>query len=152
MPKPSSPRHLAALVDRLAPALRRAQGTGTARGPRIAALAHLAEAGPAPMRDLATRLSISPQAVTGLVDALEAEGLVCRERHPTDRRHTLVRLNEHARPAAETAMAARQATLAALFVDIPKADRAAFARVAEALLDRLDQVPGADDGSLVIRR
>lgn len=138
MVKPSSPRHLAALIDRLAPALRRAQGTGAERGPRVAALAHLARDGATPMRELAAKLSISPQAVTGVVDALESEGLVSRERHPTDRRRTLVRLNEHARSLAEAAMVARETVLTKLFDDIPKNDRAAFARVAETLLDRLD--------------
>ncbi len=90
------------------------------------------------MRDLAAHLSVSPQAVTGLVDEMEAEGLVARERHPTDRRRTMVRLNEHARASADAKVAEREAVLAALFDDIPKTDRAAFARVAEALLERLD--------------
>lgn len=137
MAKPSSPRHLALLIDRLAPALRRAQGSGAERGARVGVLALLGEAGALPMREIAARLSVSPQAVTGLVDEMEAEGLVARERHPTDRRQTLIRLNGHARDAAATQVADREAVLSALFEDIPKADRAAFARVAETLLDRL---------------
>jgi DNA-binding MarR family transcriptional regulator len=35
---------------------------------------------------------VTPRAVTGLVDALVADGLVTREPHPTDRRATLVTL------------------------------------------------------------
>lgn len=137
MAKPSSPRHLALLIDRLAPALRRAQGSGADRGARVGVLSLLGEAGALPMREIAARLSVSPQAVTGLVDEMEAEGLVARERHPTDRRRTLIRLNGHARAMAATKVAEREAALSALFEDIPKADRAAFARVAETLLERL---------------
>lgn len=137
MPKPSSPKHLADLIDRLAPALRRTQGTGAERGPRVALLAHLADEGPVPMRDLAARLHVSPQAVTGIVDQLESEGLLARERHPTDRRKTIVRLNDHARDAVKATRAARTDGLSELFEDISKSDRAAFARVAETLLDRL---------------
>ena len=137
MTKPSSPKHLAALLDRLAPALRRLQGTGADRAPRIALMARLHDDGPATMRALAADLTISPQAVTGLVDALEADGLVSRERHATDRRKTVIRLNDHAEDRLASARSDRTEALAALFRDVPKEDRAAFARVAEGLLDRL---------------
>ena len=137
MAKNSSPKQLALLLDRLAPALRRLQGRGAARAPRLSLMARLKDDGPATMRDLAARLGISPQAVTGLVDALEADGLVGRERHPTDRRKTVIRLNDHAEEQLADARAERTETLAALFKDVPKEDRAAFARVAEELLERL---------------
>lgn len=137
MAKPSSPKHLADLIDRLAPALRRLQGVGADRAPRIALLGHLADDGPLGMRALAIRLHVSPQAVTGLVDHLEAEGLLARERHPTDRRKTVVRLNDHAAEHVKATRTARADGLSDLFDDIPKSDRAAFARVVEALLERL---------------
>ena len=137
MAKPSSPKYLADLIDRLAPALRRTQGVGADRGPRVALLARLADEGPVTMRDLATHLHVTPQAVTGLVDQLEAEGLLARERHPTDRRKTVIRLNEHARDAVKAARAARTDGLSELFDGISKADRAVFARVAETVLSRL---------------
>jgi DNA-binding MarR family transcriptional regulator len=146
MPKPSSPKHLADLLDRLAPALRRMQGSGGAHAPRVRLLSHLLEAGPVPMREIARHLDISPQAVTGIVDALEADGLIGRERHSTDRRLTMVRLVPHAREAAKAARAERQDRLAALFRDVPKEDRAAFSRVVEDLLDRLSR-DGAADGA-----
>ncbi|MGB3555884.1 MAG: hypothetical protein WBA25_14735, partial [Jannaschia sp.] len=71
-----------------------------------------------------------------LVDALEADGMVVREKHPTDRRKTVVRLNDHAADRARAARADRADGLAPLFEGIPKSDRIAFARVAETLLDR----------------
>lgn len=137
MAKPSSPKHLALLLDRLAPALRRLQGTGASRAPRLGLMAHLADVGPATMRDLAAQLHVSPQAITGLVDTLEADGLVSRERHPTDRRKTVIRLNDHAVDTLAEARDARTDALTALFKDVAKDDRAAFARVAEGLLEKI---------------
>ena len=137
MAKKSSPKHLALLLDRLAPALRRLQGSGADRGPRLMLMGRLDDEGPCTMRDLASALSISPQAVTGLVDALEAEGLIARERHPSDRRKTLIRLNGHAEAQLAEARSRRAAQLAELFEGTSKEDRAAFARVAEAVLERL---------------
>ncbi len=43
-------------------------------------------------RVLADTLKVTPRAITGLVDALAAGGLVTREPHPSDRRATLVTL------------------------------------------------------------
>ena len=42
--------------------------------------------GSMPITALGQRLSISPSSMTGLVDHLEAKGLVERRPHPTDRR------------------------------------------------------------------
>lgn len=41
---------------------------------------------PLPMRELAARLKCDPSNITGLVDRLEARGLVERQPHPADRR------------------------------------------------------------------
>jgi len=41
---------------------------------------------PVAMRELATRLKCDPSNITGLVDRLEARGLVERQPHPIDRR------------------------------------------------------------------
>jgi len=41
---------------------------------------------PAPMRDLASRLSCDKSNVTGIVDGLEERGLVARQADPNDRR------------------------------------------------------------------
>ena len=49
----------------------------------------------------------------------------------------MIRLNDHAEEQLADARAERTETLAALFKDVPKEDRAAFARVAEELLERL---------------
>ena len=48
-------------------------------------LAHLLS-GPKPMRSLAEHLKCEPSNITGLVDRMEARGLVTREPNPEDRR------------------------------------------------------------------
>lgn len=50
--------------------------------------------GPMTQRNLSEALRCTPRNVTGLVDALEAAGLVARNPHPSDRRATLVALTE----------------------------------------------------------
>jgi DNA-binding MarR family transcriptional regulator len=47
---------------------------------------------PMTQRELADLLGVTPRNVTGLIDALQAVGLVSRAPHATDRRATLVSL------------------------------------------------------------
>ncbi|XHS76735.1 MarR family winged helix-turn-helix transcriptional regulator [Burkholderiaceae bacterium UC74_6] len=51
------------------------------------------------MRELSQRLMVTGGNVTGITDQLEAEGLVQRETHPTDRRSFTVRLTPAGRRA-----------------------------------------------------
>jgi DNA-binding MarR family transcriptional regulator len=75
----------------------REYGMGFARGRVLWALQ---ESGPVVMRALSQRLGISPRTVTGLIDALEADGWVTRSPHPDDRRATIIAIT----PAAEAAL------------------------------------------------
>jgi DNA-binding MarR family transcriptional regulator len=47
-----------------------------------------------PMRVMGDRLQLHPTSVTNIVDRLQADGLVRRVAHPTDRRATLVEITE----------------------------------------------------------
>ncbi len=60
----------------------------------LAALSHLQEAGPMSLGRLGERLSMSPGAVTALVDRLERRGHVERFPNPKDRRSALVHSTE----------------------------------------------------------
>jgi 4,5-DOPA dioxygenase extradiol len=71
--------------------------------------------GPQKMADLAGALAVTPRNVTALVDGLEAEGLVRRVPHSTDRRVTLVELTCS---SDRVAVAVR---------DVPGLDRGLFA-------------------------
>ena len=56
----------------------------------LAALEHLQAAGPMTQKGLGERLSISPGAVTAMIDRLESRGYVERIPNPEDRRSALV--------------------------------------------------------------
>ena len=55
-------------------------------------LLDFARRGALPMRVMGERLQLHPTSVTNIVDRLQADGLVRRVPHPTDRRATLVEL------------------------------------------------------------
>ncbi|PRW64597.1 MarR family winged helix-turn-helix transcriptional regulator [Actinopolyspora mortivallis] len=59
--------------------------------------------GSLPMRVMGDRLQLHPTSVTNIVDRLEADELVRRLPHPTDRRTTLVEITENGREVTEKA-------------------------------------------------
>jgi DNA-binding MarR family transcriptional regulator len=58
----------------------------------LAALEHLQAAGPMTHKRLGERLSMSPGAITAMIDRMEARGYVERIPNPEDRRSALVRI------------------------------------------------------------
>src|SRR3990170_8366073 len=77
--------------------------------PRLRLLYELHCNGPRKMADLADRLGVTPRNVTALVDGLEAESLVRRAPHPTDRRITMVELTGGAMAVEEQVGSFRRA-------------------------------------------
>ena len=59
--------------------------------------------GSLPMRVMGERLQLHPTSVTNIVDRLEADGMVERIPHPTDRRTTLAQITEAGRERRKTA-------------------------------------------------
>ena len=86
-----SMRGHASAATRYAAALAKRMGLGTSE---LAALEHLQAAGPMTPGRLGRRLSMSPGAVTALVDRLEKRGHVERLPNPEDRRSALLRETE----------------------------------------------------------
>ncbi|MFG2549498.1 MarR family winged helix-turn-helix transcriptional regulator [Streptomyces sp. NPDC048581] len=91
-------------------------------------------------RALAARLQVTPRNVTGLLDALEADGLVARAAHPTDRRATLVSLTEHGRTLTAGLRGGRDALALELFGDMPAAQLAAIQDGLETVIARLHAI------------
>jgi DNA-binding MarR family transcriptional regulator len=113
----------------------REYGMSYARGRVVAALQ---ASGPVLMRALAEAVGVTPRTITGLVDALEADGWVDRRAHPSDRRATIVALT----PAAESAFARLLEGYRGLAQDlisgIPEADQQCALGVLDHISGRLD--------------
>ncbi|MCU4184067.1 MarR family transcriptional regulator [Acidiferrimicrobium sp. IK] len=70
--------------------------------------------GSLPLNKVGARLQVHPTSVTNAVDRLEAEGLIERRPHPTDRRTTLAEIQPSGR---ELAKRATEAVNEAVFAD-----------------------------------
>ena len=119
-------------------------GLTPARMQVLSLLARAAE--PLIMRQLTQALGITARAVTGLVDGLEAEGLVRREAHPTDRRATLVSLTDAGRELVGGARGQGMAEAAQVFAVLSEDEQRTLLglldRVTEALGERLPATDG----------
>jgi DNA-binding MarR family transcriptional regulator len=87
------------------------------------------------MSDVSELLGVTPRSVTKLVDGLEAEGLVRRDPHPTDRRATLLRLTERGIAVAKESGLVNHAAVTGLYARLSPADRADLARIVRQLLE-----------------
>jgi DNA-binding MarR family transcriptional regulator len=145
----TDPQELARLVAEFGKAFTRRMfaeveraGTTPARARLLLALQC---AGCCNMSEVGARLGVTPRNVTKLVDGLEAEGLVLREPHPTDRRATLLRLTDSGRLVCKESAMANHAAAARLYELLPPADRQHLARILRKLLDAL-QAEGGPPG------
>jgi DNA-binding MarR family transcriptional regulator len=104
--------------------------------------------GPQKMADLADALAVTPRNVTALVDGLEAEGLIRRVPHATDRRVTMVELSCSS-VSVESQYRAFQDSVGALFAKLSADDRRTLHRILTALRDQMNSEAGrsvvADD-------
>ena len=97
--------------------------------PRLRTLLLLDDGGPQMMSTLAKGLSVTPRAVTALVDALEQDGLVRRSAQPDDRRVWVVDLTAPGRRLVRDVRTGHRRLAARLLGDVPAADLAATLRV-----------------------
>ncbi len=100
--------------------------------------------GSLPLSKVGERLLVHPTSVTNTVDKLEQQGLVRRERHPSDRRTTLATITAEGRALAQRATT----VMGEVRFGMPLDDDAAEALVA--LLTRLRAAAGdaPDEGAL----
>ena len=113
----------------------RQYGLGFARGRVLWALQ---ESGPLLMRAIGQALGISPRTVTGLIDALEADGWVTRSPHPADRRATIISLTGAAEASLARLRENYEGLARDLLSDLPEDDLVSCRSVIGALEERLD--------------
>lgn len=106
-------------------------------GPRASLLSVLVFAGPQPAHRLAEAEQVSPPAITKLVTALEAEGLVRRERSSADRRVVIVAATPAGHRLLERGRAARVRQIADLLDGADEPDLAILRQAADIIARRL---------------
>lgn len=114
---------------------RRAAEAG-ASAPRLKLLYSIHCHGPRKMADLASELDTTPRNVTAIVDGLEAEGLVRRVPHATDRRVTLIELTCKRDQVAEQ-FVNFQRSVAGLFAELGEGDRETLGRLLSTLRTKM---------------
>jgi DNA-binding MarR family transcriptional regulator len=90
---------------------------------RIRLLGVLNRRGPQIVSVLGDELFVSPRNVTVLVDALEANGLIRRHPHPTDRRAILVELTPQGAETCVATYTQHAEAVSELFSDLSQADQ-----------------------------
>ena len=100
---------------------------------RMRLLTALQRDGEQSMGELATGLGVTPRRVTVLVEALEADGLVERRPHPTDRRSTLVAITDGGLKAQQVGWEQHRAEVAQAFGDLPLPEQAQLLAISKAL-------------------
>jgi DNA-binding MarR family transcriptional regulator len=96
---------------------------------RIRLLSALDRKGPQIMSALSDELFVSPRNVTVLVDALEANSLVRRHAHPTDRRAILVELTPQGAETCAAMYTQHAEAVSELFSDLSQADQRELLRL-----------------------
>ncbi|MFQ5528124.1 MAG: MarR family winged helix-turn-helix transcriptional regulator [Thermoanaerobaculia bacterium] len=102
-------------------------------GPQLFCLLSVDGHGPVTPSAIARDVHLSPSTVIGILDRLEAKGLIQRERDLNDRRLVQVSLTEQGKSVAATAPSPLQDTLAEAMNQLPEAELATIA----ASLDRI---------------
>lgn len=113
----------------------RSQGITYARLKTLHALQH---GGSKIMSGLRDELGVTARSVTALVDALEAEDLVRRVPHPTDRRATIIELTERGHGTAEGLFEAHRERAAKLFAQLDEDDQRHLLRILRTLSSHLE--------------
>lgn len=135
------PRRLVAVFSAFGPAyLKWLSAQARAAGityPRMRLLHLLQCRGPQIMSALREELGITARSVTSLVDGLEAEGLVRRVPHPTDRRATLIESTDRGGEIAAGLFEAHSGRAAELFAELPPRDQQTLLAIMEQLVDVL---------------
>ncbi|MGF1663997.1 MAG: MarR family winged helix-turn-helix transcriptional regulator [Kineosporiaceae bacterium] len=98
--------------------------------------------GPQQMSVIKERLRVTARNVTQLVDALEAEDLVRRTPHPSDRRAIILELTDRAFSVLDESFVAHTADVARLFQLLPHADRVHLLRIIPTLTAHLERAGG----------
>jgi len=114
---------LLSVTGQLTRRLRAVSNTRELTWSQVAIMARLEEAGPSTTADLARAESVKPQSMGGTLAAMEEEGLVERQPHPTDGRQILYALTDEGREAKRKVSLAKREWLLAAIAQLSRAEQ-----------------------------
>ena len=114
---------LLSVTGQLTRRLRAVSNTRELTWSQVAIMARLEEAGPSTTADLARAESVKPQSMGGTLAAMEEEGLVERQSHPTDGRQILYALTDEGREARRKVRLAKREWLLAAIAQLSPAEQ-----------------------------
>jgi DNA-binding MarR family transcriptional regulator len=114
---------LLSVTGQLTRRLRAVSNTRELTWSQVAIMARLEEAGPLTTADLARAESVKPQSMGGTLAAMEEEGLVERQPHPTDGRQILFALTDEGREARTKVSLAKREWLLAAIAQLSRAEQ-----------------------------
>jgi DNA-binding MarR family transcriptional regulator len=114
---------LLSVTGQLTRRLRAVSNTRELTWSQVAIMARLEEAGPSTTADLARAESVKPQSMGGTLAAMEEEGLVERQPHPTDGRQILYALTDEGREAKRKVSLAKREWLLAAIAQLSPAEQ-----------------------------
>lgn len=106
-------------------------------GPQVSALKILEAVGDLSLTELSERMSARNSTITGIVDRMERDGLVVRERSQNDRRVVLIRATEKGQKLARGLPAPAVEVFTSALQALPLADRKELRRILGELGERV---------------
>jgi MarR family transcriptional regulator, organic hydroperoxide resistance regulator len=98
-------------------------------GPQLTVIKLLEELGDLSLSSLSERIRAQNSTVTGIIDRMEREGLVKRERSTTDRRVVYIRLSEKGQKLAREIQVEPMEIFRSALTSLPEEDLAALLRI-----------------------
>ena len=115
-------------------------------GPQVSALKILEAMGDLSLTELSGRMSARNSTLTGIVDRMERDGLVQRERSQTDRRVVLIRPTEKGREVARSVPVSAMEIFATALGGLEGEDRRELRRILSSLAERVrDEIAARGD-------
>lgn len=121
--------------------------------PQLVALLHIVKHGPTTVSAISKGIHLSASTIVGILDRLEARGLVERERGTADRRQVFLTASDKGRQVAADAPSPLQEELANALRTLPAEEQAAIAKSLERIVDimelgHIDASPILDTGPI----
>jgi DNA-binding MarR family transcriptional regulator len=111
-------------------------------GPQLTVISILSELGDLSLSSLSERIRAQNSTVTGIIDRMEREGLVRRERSAEDRRIVLIRLTDKGQTLAREVALEPMAIIRAALDGIPRRDIDELFRVLDLVQARVRELVG----------